>query len=361
MKIIVQRSIGLLIFFILEPKLSASDDVIQDVSWSITNDGKMIIDYYFEPEHPSYSYDVEVIILSNWRHKGNYKPRKIEGEHNNVRSAGRKGIHWDIFSEVNEFEQYLTSAKIRFEELNELKEKNLIVVRLEPKFKRTLIQYLTLVREEKRNEIQGMNLGITYPQLEFENKTFQGKTEENNISVLRSYPMYNASIVIPPYILSYDYSKIDFFHRESGLVYYPDYNSSWASISDEGYINVDSIYFSHISHGVSLSRVLFPFIPNITPSIGLGYQGSVITEVKFPIDPRSLYYGWEEFHEAEDASASTSDLYVIYRLNLNPIISKPQKGDSCLRYFCEITYKNSITRTKRSWNELQYIMGISLF
>jgi len=208
-------------------------DVITTVSFSVSDDQKMVVTYYFNPiEEPN----VYLISLEISTDGGNtyFAPKSLSGDFGKSCKPGRNIIEWDIFSDVDEI-------------IGDVQ------VKVEAKVKRTVIQRVFVASKIKSEQTNGIGAYLSYPLLNFNNNVYREHLHDGILEAGLGIGIGMTLISLPFQV------NADFL------------------INNYEVPNKYSI--SHISGAVSVLFSPIPTVPYVTPFFGLGIQLSELADL----------------------------------------------------------------------------------
>jgi len=295
----------IVIFFISH---GLSQEIISAVDFYVNDNNEMIISYSFNPENNSEKYKIKISVTDNgtdW-----FSPKSVEGDIGIVKESGSKTVTWDIFSDLDELEGD-------------------IVVDVSAKLSRSLRKILTTPSKSKTEKLEGLYANLYMPFIEFDNPTFKGRI---NSGTLIEGPKggFSFGIILPPHIVDFQMEQSNY--ATTVEMPYFNYNDGLE------YAIFDTNDLVHKSFAFSLSQTILPFLPIITPSVGVGAQSSGLF---YNANGNPGGYGY-----MNHSVLRTSDLFILSSLHMvrGPI-------------FLQLSYKKSLIRKMRNWSVYQLFVG----
>jgi hypothetical protein len=231
---------------------------ITSVYFSITDDQKMLVTYYFSPEENAQNYKIALIISTD-SGKSFLFPSHVSGAVGHNGRKGKNSITWDIFADVDE----LVGD---------------IQVTVESTVDRTNYQKLFIVSKKKGKATDGIGLYASYPLLDFQNEVFRSN-------------MDNGTIKSPA-------------AGGAGLTYISmPFQINIDILANSYRIPAHGYSYTHTAVSGSLLYTVLPNIPLVSPFVGLGLQLSEIADS-------------EDIEK--NVTVSTSDLFVIGSILIDP-------------------------------------------
>jgi len=319
---------ALISVLILSANLSGSD-IIDNVYFDITEASEMVIHYTLRPEDYDEYYKVKALISADGGETW-FSPKSIRGDIGQQKGAGPREITWDIFSDMDELEGE-------------------IQVKVTAKLHQSLFQTIFIPSKNARNKPARFSGYISYPIIDFPNPTYQQNIKHGILEP--GFPLgIGVNVIKIPFKFEIDRFIIPFDAKEQ----FPIYNDmNWSNENEYIYISEASIEYSSIS--MSISYAIASDIIFFTPFLGLGIQSSSITIFGYCDNqfqyPDGSFECNENGQEKQSSSnkAATSDFFASADLLFN-------KGN----WVIGLSYKYSLIRELRKWNQVQINFGRSL-
>ena len=299
-----------------------SREVVNNVSFDITERNEMVIYYTLTPEDSDEYYKVTALISADGG-KTWFSPKSIRGDIGRQKGAGTREIFWNIFRDREELEGD-------------------IQVKVTAKLQRTFFQTFVIPSKNARNKSR-INYNISYPIIDFPNPTYQ-KNIQNGI-LEPGFPLGGGVQVIEiPLKFEIDAFIIPYNVNDRFSIYD---DMDW---SNDQYIYQPEASIEYSSISISLSYAIAPNIAFFTPFLGMGVQSSgIIIHGYCGGNGECGYGGRGQDRESSSNKTITSDLFASADLLF-------YKGIVVIG----LSYKHSLIRELRKWSQVQINFGLSL-
>lgn len=287
--------------------------VIQSVYFTISDDQKMIVSYFFDPALEPGQYRISLSVSTDGGFTF-FTPKSISGALGKIASTGRNSIEWDIFLDVDELVGDV-QVKVSAEPHQPAFKRIFSSPVKKKRASRSLLERMFSASFEKKQITDGLGVFIGVPWISFPNDTYRSNVESEVV-------------------------KHTFPHVSGGFTYIRmpsqiNVSMSWVAFNIE--LHPEDDYSPHIHQAINLEWLFSPLpnIPSLTPFIGLGMNLSEI---------RGAHY------TDLGSGISTSDIYCS-----GSILIKPSDY-----FILQISYKESIVRKYRKWNIFEMRLGFTI-
>ena len=289
--------------------------VIQNVYFTISDDQKMIVSYFFDPALEPDQYRISLSVTTDGGFTF-FTPKSISGALGKRASTGRNTIEWDIFSDVEELTGNV-QVKVEAEVYQKALKKVFSIARGKKAPKSSFLRRIFIPSAAKIESTDGIGVFMGLPWFNFSNDTYQTNIESELIS--HTLPYFGGGFT---YISLPSQWNLNF--SVHGFEYEYESSYSWDDYKNVAVYQAVDIEYLHSP---------LPNIPFVTPFVGLGFSLGEITEGSY---------------ENAGSGLSTSDLYYSGSLLIRPY-----------EYLLfQISLKESIFRKVRKWNRLDVTIGV---